>query len=368
MRRPRLFDHVTSGIDRIAPYQPGTSASQAAGAGQNPAGFARLASNENPRGCGPLALEAIRSFAQSEAGRYPDGDAGGLKRAIARHLGVGPDRILAGNGSNEVLEMAAWPFLRPGAACVYSRHAFVVYGLATLGRGARPVVVPDKDLSHDLEAMAQACKDPEVRVVYVANPNNPTGSWHPPEAVRAFLRKVPAEVLVVLDEAYHEYTSADPGESVAWACEFENLLVTRSFSKIHGLAALRVGYGVTNPDLAELLNRVRQPFNVNSIAQAAACAALADAQFVRSSRELNSAGLETVGAALDRLGIERAPTRANFVMARFADAKAAHARMLQDGLMTRPLGAYELADWLRITIGAPEENDRLIRSLERLAA
>jgi len=368
MRRPRPLENLYApGIERIAPYRPGASPEQAAG-GRDPSEFAKLASNENPLGCGPLAARALAGVSPGAVARYPDGDGAALKRALARSLGVEPGHILLGNGSNEVLELVAQLFLGPGVACVYSRHAFVVYRLATLARGARPVEVPDKDFGHDLDAMAAACQDPEVRLAYVANPNNPTGSWHEPKAVRGFLEAVPPGVMVILDEAYHEYVEDGPGDSIGWVAEFDNLMVTRSFSKIHGLAALRIGYGIANPELAGTLNRIRQPFNVNALAQAAARAALEDVEFVARSKEANRDALRKIEGALDRLGIARAPTRANFVMAGFADAAGAYAHLLSDGLITRPLESQGLPGHLRITTGAPEENDRLVASLERAFA
>ncbi len=367
MREERLLDNVTAGIGRIAPYQPGKSAAQVAG-GRDPSGFVKLASNENPLGCGPKAMEAMRAVGAGDVARYPDADGSALKREIAARLGTSADRILLGNGSNDVLEMCAHLFLRPGTACVYSRHAFLVYELATLGRGAAPVVVPDRDHSHDLGAMAEACRDPAVRVVFVANPNNPTGGYHPPEDILGFVRAVPPSVLVVLDEAYHEYMDDGPGPSVSWTGEFDNLVVTRSFSKIHGLAGLRIGYGVGPPALIDMMNRIRQPFNTGVLAQAAAIAALGDEEFVRRSRETNAQGIDRLREAFARLGIPHPPITANFVMARFDDAAAIHRGLVGHGVITRPLGNYGIDDHLRITVGTPEENDRLVDGLERLLA
>ncbi len=365
MRSSRLLENVTNGVDRIAPYQPGKSIEQAAG-GRDPAEFVKLASNENPLGCSPEALKALRLAEPNQVGRYPDADGHALKSELARRLGTTSDCIILGNGSNDILEMAAQLFLREDTSCVYSKHAFLVYGLATLGRGANPKVVPDINHSHDLTAMAEACGDPDVQLVFVANPNNPTGSWHPPEALLDFIRSVPPEVLVVLDEAYHEYVNTGPGESIAWTGEFENLLVTRSFSKIHGLASLRLGYGIANPELIDLMNRIRQPFNVNGFAQTAAFGALRDESFVALSRKVNSDGLEQITGALGRLGIQHFPTRGNFVMTRFDDAVGTYTGLLEQGVITRPLSNYGLKSHLRITAGTAQENDKLIATLESL--
>lgn len=365
MRAERLLDNVTAGVERIAPYQPGKSAAQVAG-GRDPSGFVKLASNENPLGCGPRALEAVRAFGADDVGRYPDADGSALKEAVAARLGVGTANVILGNGSNDVLELCAQLFLRPGTGCVFARHAFLVYELATLARGAVPVVVPDRDFNHDLEAMAEACRRPEARLVFVANPNNPTGGHHPPERILGFVRSVPESVLVVLDEAYHEYMDDGIGESIAWTKEFPNLVVTRSFSKIHGLAGLRIGYGIGPPEVVGMMNRVRQPFNTSAVAQAAALAALGDDGFIARSREMNAQGIGFLREEFARLGISHPPITANFVMARFDDAAAIHRGLLEDGLIVRPLGNYGLKDHLRITVGTPDENARLVASLGRL--
>src|SRR5438874_3092246 len=276
-------------VRRIARYIPGKPVEELARElGLDPAGIVKLASNENPRGPGPSVRSAIAN-ATGELSRYPDGNGFALKTALAARFDVGTDDIVLGNGSNDVLELVTQAFLRPGDTAVYSRHAFAVYPLATQARGATGIEVPAaKDHGHDLPAMRAAIL-PTTRVVFVANPNNPTGTWIPPAALRSFIASVPENVLVVLDEAYNEYLEPEQcAPSAAWTRDHPNLVVSRTFSKAYGLAALRVGYGLMNANVAEMLNRVRQPFNVNALAQAAALAALADAEYVNESRVLNA--------------------------------------------------------------------------------
>ena len=276
-------DLSPSYVRAIAPYQPGKPISELARElGLAETDIVKLASNENPLGIGPRTRAAIER-ALAELSRYPDGNGFELKQALSRRYGVDAAQIVLGNGSNDVLELAARAFLAPGRAAVYSQHAFAVYPLAMQARGARGIEVPAKDYGHDLEAMARAV-DAETRVVFIANPNNPTGTLAPPEALEAFLRRIPERVLVVLDEAYNEYLPAElRADSVSWLKRHPNLVVTRTFSKVYGLAGLRVGYALAHPSVADLMNRVRQPFNVNNIALAAATAALEDIEFVARS-------------------------------------------------------------------------------------
>ena len=270
-------------IRRIAPYVPGKPIDELAREyGLAADAIIKLASNENPRGPSRKVREAIAAAA-AEVTRYPDGNGFELKHAIAARYGIGREQIVLGNGSNDVLELAALAFLGPGRAAVMSQHAFAVYPLATQARGARSIVVPASDYGHDLEAMVRAVDD-ETYVIWVANPNNPTGTFARPDEVEAFLRRVPERVLVVMDEAYNEYLSADlRGDSVKWLRRHPNLILTRTFSKAYGLAGLRVGYAFAHPSVADIMNRVRQPFHVNSIALAAARAALDDMEFVARS-------------------------------------------------------------------------------------
>src|SRR2546423_6647486 len=260
-------------VRRIARYVPGKPIDELARQyGLDPSTIVKLASNENPRGPSPKVLAAIAAAA-ADLTRYPDGNAFALKAAIAAKFRVAADAIVLGNGSNDVLELVTHALLRPGDHAVYAQHAFAVYPLATQARGATGIEVKAKDYGHDLHAM-RAAITPRTRVVFIANPNNPTGTWHSPAAIRAFVAAVPREVIVVLDEAYNEFLEPhQDAHATQWLAEFPHLIVSRSFSKAYGLAALRVGYGVMDPAIADLLNRVRQPFNVNALAQAAAVAA-----------------------------------------------------------------------------------------------
>ena len=290
-------------VRNLAAYQPGKPISELARElGLEETTIVKLASNENPLGISPRARDAIAA-ALPELGRYPDGNGFELKAALATRYGVPHDRIVLGNGSNDVLEMIAIAFLGPGRAAVYAQHAFAVYPLATQARGARGIVVPASNYAHDLPAMLQAI-DGETRVVFIANPNNPTGTLLPAGELEAFLRSVPPHVVVVIDEAYNEFMPADVRyDSVPWLGRFRNLVVTRTFSKAYGLAGLRVGFALCDATVADLLNRVRQPFNVNNLALVAAVAALGDTAFVRKSHDLNLAGMRRLTAGFQGMGL-----------------------------------------------------------------
>ena len=360
-----LCDLAPGYIRSIAPYQPGKPISELAREmGLAEADIVKLASNENPLGVSPRAVEAMRA-AIPELGRYPDGNGFELKQAIVRRFGVAMEAITLGNGSNDVLELAARAFLAPGASAVYSQHAFAVYPLATQATGATGITVPARRFGHDLDAMRAAIR-PDTRVVFIANPNNPTGTLLAAPDLHEFLSAVPPTVLVVLDEAYSEYLpEPDKAPSIAWLTEFPNLVVTRTFSKAYGLAGLRVGFALSNSAVADLMNRVRQPFNVNSLSLTAAAAALFDDEFVRRSYEVNAAGLRQVTAALDRLGLEHIPTHANFVTFRVGDGAAVYRRLLERGVIVRPIAGYGMPEWLRVSIGLESENARFIDALAK---
>ena len=350
-------------VRAIAPYQPGKPISELAREmGLPEAGIVKLASNENPRGASPKAIAAMR-IAIGETGRYPDGNGFALKEALSKRYGLAPDRIVLGNGSNDVLEMAARAFLAPGTSAVYSEHAFVVYPLATQAIGAAGIVVPARDFGHDLEAMAKAVRS-DTRVVFVANPNNPTGTWLGPGAIHAFLEKIPADVLVVLDEAYNEYLDPElRSDAVRWSEEFPNLVVSRTFSKAYGLAGLRVGYGFSHPQVIDLMNRVRQPFNVSDIAQAAATAALFDDEFVEQSTLLNKQGMKTLTEGFLRLGLSWIPSHGNFVCVKVGKGAEVFQRLLGLGVIVRPIAAYGMPEYLRVSIGTESENARFLSAL-----
>ena len=350
-------------VRAIAPYQPGKPISELARElGLPEESIVKLASNENPRGASPKAVAAMR-IAIGETGRYPDGNGFALKNALSKRHGLAPDRIVLGNGSNDVLEMAARAFLAPGTSAVFSEHAFAVYPLATQATGAAGIVVPARDFGHDLEAMSKAIRS-DTRVVFVANPNNPTGTWLAPKAIRGFLEKVPADVLVVLDEAYNEYLDPElRGDALRWSEEFSNLVVSRTFSKAYGLAGLRVGYGFSHPQVVDLMNRVRQPFNVSDIAQVAAAAALVDDEFVEQSRLLNKQGRQTLTEGFLRLGLPWIPSHANFVCVKVGRGAEVFQRLLEQGVIVRPIASYGMPEYLRITIGTESENARFLSAL-----
>jgi histidinol-phosphate aminotransferase len=355
-------------VRSIAPYQPGKPISELARElGLEEASIVKLASNENPRGIGPRTRAAIDA-ALGEVARYPDGNGFELKQALSRRYGIDMGAIVLGNGSNDVLELVALAFLGPGRAAVYSQHAFAVYPLATQARGARGIAVPAKNYGHDLEAMAKAIDD-ETYVIWVANPNNPTGTFARPEEMEAFLRRVPERVLVVLDEAYNEYLPRElRADSVKWLRRHPNLILTRTFSKAYGLAGLRVGYALAHPSVADIMNRVRQPFNVNSIALAAATAALDDMEFVARSYAENLQGLRGLEEGARRMGLDFIPSYGNFLTIRVAQggksAPEIYKRLLRRGVIVRPVGgAYELPEHLRVTIGTAQENDRFLAAL-----
>jgi histidinol-phosphate aminotransferase len=354
-------------IRSIAPYQPGKPISELARElGLKESGIIKLASNENPRGIGPRTRAAIEA-ALAEVARYPDGNGYDLKLALSKRYGVDMGAIVLGNGSNDVLELAALAFLGPGRAAVYSQHAFAVYPLATQARGARSIVVPAKNYGHDLDAMAKAIDD-ETYVAWLANPNNPTGTFARAEEVEAFLRRTPERVLVVLDEAYNEYLAPDlRADSVKWLKRHPNLIITRTFSKAYGLAGLRVGYALAHPSVADVMNRVRQPFNVNNIALAAAAAALDDMEFVARSYAENLQGLRQLEEGARSLGLEFIPSHGNFITLRVAQggksAAEIYKRLLRRSVIVRPVAGYGLAEHLRVTIGTAGENDKFLAAL-----
>ena len=350
-------------VRAITPYQPGKPITQLAREMGLPVErIVKLASNENPLGMSPKARAALEQ-ALNSLERYPDDFE--LKHALAQHTGLGMERIVLGNGSNDVLDILARVFLAPGRSAVFSQHAFAVYPLATLSAGGEPIAVPAKDFGHDLEAMCAAIR-PDTRVVWLANPNNPTGTFLPYPQLKAFLQRVPQDVVVVLDEAYNEYIPpAERVDTAAWLADFPNLVLTRTFSKIYGLAGLRIGYALASADISDLMNRVRQPFNCNNLALAAAVAALDDHAFVAQSYALNRAGMEQIVATLKRFGLSPIPSHGNFVTFKAGDAATVNRKLLEQGVIVRPIGGYGMPEWLRVTIGREGENTRFAEALER---
>ncbi len=328
----------------------------------------KLASNENPLGPSPLAIAAMQK-ALTELWLYPDGNGHELKQALALHHGVDAAQVTLGNGSNDLLVLLAEAFLTADASAVYSQHAFAIYGLVVQATGAKGRIAPAypaghaMQLGHDLDAMLAAIDD-STRLVFIANPNNPTGTWNTPGQVREFLRRAPSSVIVVLDEAYFEYSRrVDCPDGMQLLRDHPNLVVLRTFSKAHALAGVRVGYGISHPQVADMLNRVRQPFNVNIPALVGAEAALADSTQVQRAVQLVEDGLRQVQAALPALGVKLFPTAGNFVLADVGDGQRIYERMLRLGVIVRPVTGYGLPRCVRITIGTSEQNERMIKSL-----
>ncbi len=356
---------ANAGIDAIAPYQTGKPISEL----ERELGLThivKLASNENPLGCSPKVAEAIAAVLP-ELARYPDGNGFALKEAIAQKFAVSMQQITLGNGSNDILELVARALIGEGHSAVYSQHAFAVYQLAVQAVGARGIEVPARDFGHDLPAMAAAI-EADTRVVFLANPNNPTGTWFDEAAFERFMQAVPPQVVVVLDEAYVEYFP-DHFDSLKFLSRFANLLISRTLSKAYGLAALRVGFALSHPALAQLLNKIRQPFNVNAVALAAAVAALGDADFLQHSREINRTQMQVLADGCRALGLGVIPSRANFLCIDLGPAHqgvAVFNALLHQGVIVRPVTGYGLPHHIRVTIGRPEENQRFLQALAQV--
>ena len=357
-------DLAPSYIRAIAPYQPGKPISELERE-LGITGIVKLASNENPLGCSPKAtaamLEAVKTIAL-----YPDGNGFELRDALFKRYGVEHARMVLGNGSNDMLELAARAFLTVGDRAVYAAHAFAVYPLAIQSVGATGIKVPAINFGHDLGAMLKAVIETKAKLVFIANPNNPTGTFLSAGDLLEFLRALPPRVLVVLDEAYNEYLPQECRyDSVAWLNEFPNLIISRTFSKAYGLAGLRVGYAFADAQVADMMNRVRQPFNVNSVAQAAAVAALADEEFVRRTHEMNRHGMAQITTGLNKLGLAFIPSCGNFVSFRIGDGMKMYRRLLELGVIVRPVANYEMAEYLRVSIGTEQENAKFLSALQQ---
>ncbi len=358
-------DLAPANVRGIAPYVPGKPIAETARElGLEEANILKMASNENPLGASPRALAAIRG-ALDVLHYYPDGGGYDLKALLARQLGVAPENLVLGNGSNDVLELVARAFLTRDDSAVYSKHAFMVYPLVVQAIGATGIEVPARDYATDLDAMALSVR-PDTKLVFVANPNNPTGTFTPWAELERFVAKLPRHLLVVFDEAYGEYLpdalrSPTPG----WLARYPNLVVSRTLSKAFGLAGLRMGYGVADPQVAEVMNRVRQPFNVNHLAMVAALAALEDHEFIAKSREVNALGLKQLAAGFERFGLEYIPSFGNFITVRVIEADRIYRAMLAEGVIVRPIAGYGMPEHLRVTVGLPEQNERFLAALGR---
>lgn len=346
----------------LVAYEPGKPIDETARElGIDPSSIVKVASNENPLGPSPLAKAAMRD-ALEESHIYPDGGGYRLRHAIAEKFGMDSANVILGNGSNEIIELLCHTFLNGKTELVAAQHAFVVYKLMATLFGAKYVEVPDPGFIHDLDAMAAAI-NPDTRLVFIANPNNPTGTMVDGDAIDRFMAKVPEHVVVVFDEAYHEFPDSPP-DTLKYVREGRNVCVLRTFSKIHGLAALRVGYGLAPKPLADLLQKARQPFNVNSIAQVGALAALADQNHVDETRRINREGLAFYEQAFRSRGLEFVPSHANFVLVKTSEGDRVFRDMLKQGVIVRAMSSYKLPDWVRISIGTPAQNRRCLEVLD----
>ena len=353
-------DQALPNITALKPYQPGKPIEEL----ERELGLSniiKLTSNENPLGPSKSALNAIVQ-ASKELTRYPDGNGFSLKAALAKHVQLTSDQITLGNGSNDVLELLARTFVSSNDEVIFSQYAFAVYPLVTQAIGAKAVIAPASDFGHDLDAMTTLISE-KTKLIFIANPKNPTGTALAPKQVETFLKQVPESVIVVLDEAYVEYTTQQ-FNTVAWLAGYPNLVITRTFSKAYGLAALRVGYSLSSPEIADCLNRIRQPFNVNSLALVAAVAALADKDYVEQSRQLNEAGLKQYVTGFEQLGLTYIPSKGNFITVDVKrNADSIYQSLLQQGVIVRPIANYGLPQHLRISVGLGEENQRCLDAL-----
>jgi histidinol-phosphate aminotransferase len=350
----------------IAPYQGGKPISELAREYNLDESFiVKLASNENPLGMSPNAREVILKSID-EIYRYPDGNTFKLKDAVSHKFNLNSDGLIFGNGSNDILELTARTFLKVGDEVIFSQHAFAVYSLVTQAMGGIGIKVPAYNFSHDLSKMFDAITS-KTKMIFIANPNNPTGTLILKNELKAFLDKIPQHIIVVLDEAYDEYLDGDnKSVSFTWLNEFPNLIISRTFSKAYGLAGLRVGFGASNPEIIQFMNRVRQPFNVNNLAQDAAVAALLDDAFVTESKILNNIGKKQLESAFQKLHLSFIPTFGNFISFKVDKASQVYEALLKVGIIIRPVANYEMSDYLRVSIGLKEENERFIQALEMI--
>ena len=360
------------GVRHLQAYQPGKPIDEL----QRELGITeviKLASNENPFGPSPLALAALQAQLH-ELARYPDGNGFILKQALAKKFAVQTNQITLGNGSNDILEFVARAFVQTGDEVIFSQHAFAVYPLVTQAVGGKAVIIPANIYAHDLPAITKAITT-RTRVIFIANPNNPTGTWFDGAALEYFLASVPANVIVVLDEAYFEYArhpamnATGYPDGMQYLSRFANLIVTRTFSKAYGLAGLRVGYSLANAQIADLLNRVRQPFNVNSLALHAATAALTDQRHIQQCLEHNSKAMRLFEQTLKDRGLSYIPSAGNFIAIDMGQPAAPiYEALLRQGVIVRPVANYGMPQYLRITLGTEQENARFFAALATVLA
>ena len=359
-----ITDYANQHVCDLVAYVPGKPIEETARElGLDPSQIVKLASNENPLGPSPKAQEAIKEVA-SQAHIYPDGGGYKLRSAMSEKYGVPFDNTVLGNGSNEIIELLCHCFLHPGAELIAAEHAFVVYKLMATLFGATYVEVPDPGFVHDLDAMAAAINE-NTRLVFIANPNNPTGTIVGEAEIDAFMEKVPAHVVVVFDEAYHEFLSDAPN-TLKYIEQNKNVCVLRTFSKAQGLAALRIGFGMASPPVANILNKARQPFNANAVAQAAALAAINDQEHIDNTVRNNDLGLELFHKAFAKRDLEYIPSVANFVLVKVGDGDKVFKSMLEKGVIVRAMRGYKLPEWIRVSVGTPSENGRFLEVLDAI--
>jgi histidinol-phosphate aminotransferase len=359
-----LWNTAHPWLHDLVSYEPGKPIEDVARElGLQPGEIIKLASNENPLGPSPKALAAMREMLE-RAHFYPDGGGYYLREAIAQKLGLTRGQVILGCGSNEIIEFIGKAFLNPGDEIVTSRHAFVVYKLMATLFGATTIEVPDPHFAHDLDAMAAAIT-PKTKEVFVANPNNPTGTLVSQAEIDRFMDKVPEHVIVVFDEAYYEFLE-NPPDTLKFIREGRNVVVLRTFSKIQGLANLRIGYGLAKPELIDVLQKTRQPFNVNGIAQAGALAGLLDDEHQRKTREITIEGREYLQHEFAAMGLEFVPSLANFVLVKVGDGKAVFQALMERGIIVRDMNSYGLPQWIRVSIGTMEQNERFLAELKVL--
>lgn len=350
----------------LIPYEPGKPIEETARElGLKPEEIIKLASNENPLGPSPKAQEAMKKEVE-RAHLYPDGGGYHLRTALAEKHGVNFENVVLGNGSNEIIELLCHSFLKPGVSLIAAEHAFVVYKLMATLFGADYVEVPDPEYVHDLDAMADAITD-ETRLLFIANPNNPTGTLVGQVEIDRFVARLPDHVVAVFDEAYFEFLP-NPPDTIKHVTAGKNVVVMRTFSKAQGLSALRIGYGITNPHIASLLNRSRQPFNANAIAQAGALASIQDEEHIAATVANNQKGVDFFQSAFAERGWEFVPSFANFVLVNVGDGDRVFGELLKKGVIVRAMRGYKLPEWVRISIGKPEENERCLAELDSILA
>ena len=359
-----IWDRANPHLRDLAVYQPGKPIEETARElGCEPSEVIKLASNENPLGPSPKAIAAMHDAIEN-AHLYPDGGAFYLRNAIAKKLNVTPDHIILGNGSNEIIELLAHAFLERGDVIVTSEHAFVAYKIIARVFGAETIEAPSRDYGHDLDAMLGAITD-RTELIFIANPNNPTGTLLSADAIERFMARLPPQVLVVFDEAYYEFVDEMP-DTLRYMRDGRNVVTLRTFSKIHGLASLRIGYGIARPELIEVMHKTRQPFNVNGIGQIGALAALADEEHQRETKELTDRGRAFFEKEFAAMKLRFVPSVANFVLVNVGDGLAVFRALLQRKVIVRAMKGYNLPEWVRITIGTMDQNRKCVEALRRV--